>query len=123
MPRGRKPGDGRGRLGGGRAKGQISKHVSLRNTLARHSEEYFQQNIELKDEEGNPTGKMISQYEIDIMQLKPSDRVRAEIDILKFHTPTMQATSVDLTTSEANTTLSERLTKLSTGEEIASPTE
>ena len=43
--------------------------------------------------------------------------------LLKFHTPQMQSTSVDMTIVDDNRTLSERIARLAAGEDIASPSE
>ena len=115
MPR--KKGDGRGRLGG-RAPGTPNKDKPLKTFLRQHSIQYFTPDIEEKDEDGTLTGRMVSQFDIDIAALDPVDRADAELKLLKFHTPQMQATSVDLNIVEDNRTLSERLARLASGEDI-----
>lgn len=115
MPR--KKGDGRGRLGG-RAAGTPNKDKPLKTFLRQHSISYFTPNIEEKDEDGTLTGRMVSQFDIDIAALDPVDRADAELKLLKFHTPQMQATSVDLNIVEDNRTLSERLARLASGEDL-----
>lgn len=129
MPKGRKSNDGRGRLGGRKA-GTPNQDKPLKVFLREHSLDYFTPNINaenlewLKDKEGNTPeqfiGRTLSQYEIDLLGMKPTDRVKAEIDLLKFHTPQMQATAVDMTANEQNKTLSQRLSRLANGEEIPS---
>ena len=120
MPR--KKGDGRGRLGG-RAAGTPNKDKPLKTFLRQHSVQYFTPSIEEQDDKGNPTGRMLSQYDIDVRCLDPADRVDAELKLLKFHTPQMQSTSVDMTVVDDNQTLAERLARLANGEDIASPSE
>lgn len=120
MPR--KKGDGRGRLGG-RQPGTPNKDKPLKTFLRQHSVEYFTPRIEEKDENGKPTGRTLSQYDIDIRSLDPASRVDAELKLLKFHTPQMQSTSVDMTVVDANQTLVERLARLYAGEEINAPDE
>lgn len=115
MPR--KKGDGRGRLGG-RAPGTPNKDKPLKTFLREHSLQYFTPSIEEKDEKGKKTGKLVSQFDIDIAALDPVDRADAELKLLKFHTPQMQATSVDLNIVEDNRTLSERLARLASGEDL-----
>lgn len=115
MPR--KKGDGRGRLGG-RAPGTPNREKPLKTFLRQHSIQYFTPDKEERDEDGKPTGRMVSQFDIDIAALAPVDRADAEIKLLKFHTPQMQATSVDLNIVEDNRTLSERLARLASGEDI-----
>ena len=130
MPR--KKGDGRGRLGG-RAPGTPNKDKPLKTFLRQHSLEYFtpdkpelaefwlerrNRNKPELDDDGKPTGQLVSQFDIDMAKLAPVDRAEAEIKLLKFHTPQMQATSVDMTISEDNRTLTERLARLAAGEEL-----
>lgn len=115
MPR--KKGDGRGRLGG-RAPGTPNKDKPLKTFLRQHSLEYFTPDKPELDDDGKPTGQLVSQFDIDMAKLAPVDRAEAEIKLLKFHTPQMQATSVDMTISEDNRTLTERLARLAAGEEL-----
>lgn len=114
---GRKKGDGRGRLGG-RAKGTPNKEKPLKTFLREHSIAYFTPNIPEKDEKGKLTGNFISQFDIDIASLEPVARADAELKLLKYHTPQMQATAVDMTIADEKQTLTERLALLAAGEEI-----
>ena len=120
MPR--KAGDGRGRLGG-RAAGTPNKDKPLKTFLRQHSVQYFTPSIEEKDKKGKPTGRIISQFDVDCKTLDPESRVEAEIKLLKFHTPQMQSTSVDMTIVDENRTLSERIARLAAGEDIEAPDE
>ena len=120
MPRTK--GDGRGRLGG-RQPGTPNKDKPLKTFLRQHSIEYFTPSIEEAGEDGKPTGRLISPYDIDIRLLDPASRVEAELKLLKFHTPQMQSTSVDMTLADVNQTISERLARLAAGEHIDSPAE
>jgi len=113
----RKKGDGRGRLGG-RAPGVPNKDNTIKTYLRQHSTDYFTPSIEELDDSGKPTGRLISQFDLDILSLEPQSRVDAETKLLKYHTPQMQATSVDVTVSDQNKTLTERLAALVAGEEI-----
>lgn len=116
MPR--KKGDGRGRLGG-RAAGTPNKDKPLKTFLREHSLQYFIPSIEEKDEKGNKTGRLLSQFDIDCLNLDAESRVDAEIKLLKFHTPQMQSTSVDVSVADMNLTLSQRLAQLASGKEIS----
>jgi len=98
MPR--QKGDGRGRLGG-RTAGIPNKDKPLKTFLREHSLSYFQ-----------PGNDGISQYELDMAQLDPKDRIDAEIKLLNFHTPKMQSTTVDMAVTDEKQTLSQRLAKL-----------
>lgn len=115
MPR--KKGDGRGRLGG-RQPGTPNKDKPLKIFLRQHSVEYFTPSIKETDADGHPTGRLLSQYDIDVLLMAPADRVDAELKLLKYHTPQMQSTSVDMTVVDANQTLAQRIARLAAGEEI-----
>lgn len=119
MPR--KKGDGRGRLGG-RAPGTPNKDKPLKTFLRQHSVEYFTPGIEEKDERGKPTGRILSQFDIDMEALDPACRADAELKLLKFHTPQMQSTSVDVSVADMNMTLTQRLARLTSGKDIAADT-
>ena len=120
MPR--KAGDGRGRLGG-RAAGTPNKDKPLKTFLRQHSVAYFTPSIEEVDEKGKKTGRLVSQFDIDVACLDPTSRTDTEIKLLKYHTPQMQSTSVDMTIVDENKTLSERLARLANGEDISAPNE
>lgn len=115
MPR--QKNDGKGRLGG-RTKGTPNKEKPLKMILRSHSIDYFTQTLDEVDNDGNPTGRVVSQFDLDMARCRPAERVKYEVDILKFHTPQMQATSVDVTASDATQTLSQRLNALANGEEL-----
>ena len=99
MPR--QKGDGRGRLGG-RAPGTPNKEVPLKTYLRQHSLTYIQPDPE--------TG--LSQLDLDLAAMTPTDRVDAEIKLLNFHTPKMQATTVDMAITDDKQTLAQRLAEL-----------
>lgn len=112
MPR--KKGDGRGRLGG-RKPGTPNKNNPLKVFLRQHSIEYFTPNIQEKNKSGERTGRIVSQFDIDTSGLDAISRADIEIKLLKYHTPQMQATSVDMNIIDENKTLSERLAQLAEG--------
>lgn len=116
MPR--KKGDGRGQLGG-RQPGTPNKEKPLKTFLRQHSVQYFTPSIDETDDKGKATGRKLSQYDIDISLLDPAARVDAELKLLKFHTPQMQSTSVDMTVVDDNQTLAERLMRLADGEDVS----
>ena len=120
MPR--KKGDGRGRLGG-RSAGTPNKDKPLKTFLRQHSVDYFTPSIEEEDKNGKKTGRIVSQFDLDCKALDPASRADAEIKLLKFHTPQMQSTSVDMTIVDENRTLSERLAQLASGKEISADTD
>lgn len=116
MPR--QKGDGRGRLGG-RSAGTPNRDKPLKTFLRQHSVDYFTPRIEEKDDNGKKTGRTVSQFDLDCMTLDPVSRVDAEIKLLKFHTPQMQSTSVDVSVSDMNLTLTQRLAQLANGKDIS----
>lgn len=130
----RKPNDGRGKTGG-RKKGTPNKEKPLKTFLREHSLDYFTPCIPPEDadifidEEKKKEfvkkykGRLFSQYELDLRCMKASDRAKAELDLLAYHTPKMQATAVDMTLQEQNKSLSDRLARLAAGEEIEPPEE
>lgn len=94
----------KGRKTGGRAKGTPNKDKPLKATLREHSLDYFAPNPD------NPDG--ISDFDKDLKTLNPADRVEAELKLLRFHTPQMQATSATVAVAETDRTLAERLAGL-----------
>lgn len=119
----------KGQKFGGRVKGTPNKDKPLKVFLREHSTDYFTPCIlaygmdeyekiqpYLKPE------KLYSQYELDLLYMKPADRVSAELSLLKFHTPQMQASSVDMTVQETNRAIADRIRRLAAGEDIP-PTE
>lgn len=120
MPRSK--GDERGRLGG-RIAGTPNKEKPLKAFLRQHSIEYFTPSIEEIDDSGKKTGRLISKFDLDAAALDPATRADAEIKLLRFHTPQMQSTAVDMTVADENKTLSDRLARLACGEDIAAPDE
>jgi hypothetical protein len=129
---------------GGRAKGTPNKDNPLKVLLHEHSVDYFSKSI--KAEDISPSvfiidpkadsamsiarvikeefveqhkGELFSQYEVDCISMRASDRAKAEIELLSYHTPKMQAISADMNVKDANKGLTDRLTRLASGEEIA----
>lgn len=110
---------------GGRAKGTPNKDNPLKTLLHEHSVDYFTRNIPAEEVDiGNEewkqrhAGEMFSHYELDLMGMKPSERAKAEIELLSYHTPKMQAISADMSVKDANKTLTDRISRLAAGEEI-----
>ena len=123
----------KGKKTGGRKLGTPNKDKPLKAILMQHSMDYFFPSIpaeevdcffdEKKKEEfaQKNKGKLFSQYQIDLMCMKPADRAKLEQDILSYHTPKMQATAIDMSLSEEKRTLADRIERLSRGEEIEPP--
>lgn len=92
--------------------------------LHEHSADYFEKRISAEDapfsEEWKEKhrGDVLSQFDIDLMCMKATDRAKAEIELLSFHTPKMQAISADMSVKDANKTITDRISRLAAGEEI-----
>lgn len=139
MPR--KKNDGRGRLGG-RAAGTPNSNP-LKDLLRSHSIDYFTPSIpacdvELKyfvgeiktaDDErraldrkaefvANHKDEVFSLYQLDLWDMKAVDRAKLEVDLLAYHTAKMQAISADMNV-KANQTLTDRLLRVTAGEDIS----
>lgn len=131
MPR--KKNDGRGKIeGSGRKAGTPNREKPLKTFLREHSLNYFTPNLTVDTIEDGKLAEVLrhrfgdnyfSQYDVDLLCMKASDRVKAEIDLIKFHTPQMQATSVDMSVQEQNASFADRLHRLADGEDIPSPSE
>lgn len=104
MPR--QKNDERGRLGG-RTAGTPNKDKPLKTFLREHSLLYFTPDPE--------TGR--SQYDLDMEALNPRDRIDAELKLLNYTTPKMQATTVDMAITDDKQTLSSRLAQLAEEEQ------
>lgn len=113
MPKGRKPDDGRGRLGG-RQKGTPNKDNPLKAVLHQKSEDYFTVPV---DDEGN------TQFDLDMRGMEPAVRAKLQMDMLQYHTPKMQAVSNEVNVKEVNKTYTDRLARLSRGETIPNDTD
>lgn len=127
--KGRKPGDGRGRLGG-RQKGTPNKDHPLKSVLQQHSYNYFEVPIKAEDAEGKSDewkqkykGCEFTQFELDLFDMKPSDRSKAQLELLAYHTAKMSAISADMAVKDANSTFTDRLSRLAAGEDVSAPDE
>ena len=98
MPRSK--GDGRGRLGG-RAPGTPNKEKPLKVLLRQHSLKYYTPDPD--------TG--LSEFDEDLSHMMPADRAHVELNLLNYHTPKMQATTVDMNT-DAKQSFSEQLSQI-----------
>lgn len=95
----------RGKKTGGRKKGTPNKDNPLKGYMREHSLAYFAPDPANKDG--------LSCFDLDMMQLDPSDRVLAELKLLKFHTPEMKSVDMDMSVSSGADSLAERLASLS----------
>ena len=117
---------------GGRQKGTPNKETSLKTYLRKHSEKYFEPSMTYADIQDEKLQKRaydefgteeFSKFDLDLLCSKTDDRINAELTLMKYHTPQMQAVSADMTVKEANTTISIRLQRLANGEEITADEE
>lgn len=86
---------------GGRKKGTPNKKNPLKGYLRTHSLEYF--------EHGDGEE---SAFERDLRELSPAERVQAELRLMKYHTPEMQAVRMDASVEVAKT-IEDKLLELS----------
>ena len=131
MPRAKN--DGLGRNGGGRQKGTPNKDKPIKAFLRAHSTDYFEPRLTAEDFKQDKKlcrslqqaygDRLFSRYDVDVLSLKPSDRVKAELDLLKFHTPQMQSVSADVDMKNNDNTFANRLGKISRGEQVTPPDE
>lgn len=105
-----------GRKTGGRVAGTPNKKNPLKGYLRTHSIEYFTARPRT-DEHGNSF--IASDFDLDLAELAPVDRVTAELKLLKFHTPEMKSVDMDMTLSESTKTIEERLAELAGDDEAA----
>lgn len=124
-----------GRKTGGRQKGTPNKPNPLKEHLRAQSMSYFEpkpqtnidgspRTLEFRDKDGNlyntvtlsdPDGKplVISDFEIDMMQMEAKDRAAIQEKLLRYHTPQMQSVSAEVSVSgDVTTTIEERLKQL-----------
>ncbi len=140
-----------GRKTGGRQPGTPNKNNPIKGYLKEHSEAYFAKRLQLDhisggpreiqrprltqdsdgnfrkvidtipltDENGFPL--TLSDFEADMLSLEPSERVQAELRLLKFHLPEMKAVEMDMTVADTEQTIEQRLAALSAEEEPLLP--
>ncbi|WP_290169949.1 hypothetical protein [uncultured Muribaculum sp.] len=98
-----------GRKTGGRVAGTPNKKNPLKGYLRTHSIEYFTARPRT-DEHGNSF--IASDFDLDLAELSPVDRVTAELKLLKFHTPEMKSVDMDMTVDDTSKTIADRLSQL-----------
>ena len=98
-----------GRKTGGRVAGTPNKKNPLKGYLRTHSIEYFTARPRT-DEHGNTF--IASDFDIDLAELAPVDRVTAELKLLKFHTPEMKSVDMDMTVVDTSKSIADRLSQL-----------
>lgn len=108
----------KGKKTGGRQKGTPNKENPLKGYLREQSLSYFEpkpqtnpdgtprkiniyskdgnivDSIILADSKGKPS--VLSDFDVDMMQMESGERVSAHLRLLEFHTPKMKAVEVDL---------------------------
>ncbi len=124
-----------GRKTGGRQKGTPNKPNPLKEHLRAHSMAYFEPKVQtnadgsprtlefrdkdgllyntvvLADADGNPL--VISDFDLDMMMMKPKDRATIQEKLLRYHTPQMQSVSAEVSLAgEITTTIEQRLKDL-----------
>lgn len=134
----RQKNDGLGRIGG-RQKGTPNKDNPLKGFLRSHSLAYFEPKLQtdedgsnreilIRDKDGviidsivlsnaDGTPRVMSEFDVDMMQLDSGSRVNAELRLLEFHTPKMKAVDVDMNVSGSVHTIEDKLRDLIGNEE------
>lgn len=93
---------------GGRKKGTPNKENPLKGFIRAHSLAYF----EPKEQKYKGKTCMMSDFDRDIADLAPDDRVNAELRLLEFHTPKMKAVDVDMSARVNVRTIEDKLSAL-----------
>jgi hypothetical protein len=96
----------KGRKTGGRVKGTPNKDNPLKGYLAAHSLKYFE------PRQQEELGIVCSDFEVDLANMRADERVTAELKLLKYHTPEMKSTDIDMTITDAAKTIEDRLSEL-----------
>lgn len=94
----------KGKKTGGRTKGTPNKPKPDREIIKGHNMGYFRPNP------NNPDG--ISDFEADLKELTPAERVNAEIRMLKYHMAELKSIEMD-TTLTVHKTIEDKLLELS----------
>jgi hypothetical protein len=90
---------------GGRVKGTPNKNNPIKVYLAAHSLKYFEP-YERED------GTVVSDFEMDLINLRADERVSAEIRLLRYHTPEMKSIDGDITVTDAQKSIEDKLSEL-----------
>ena len=93
---------------GGRKKGTPNKENPLKGFIRAHSLSYF----EPKNIKFNGKVELMSDFELDLAELAPDDRVNAELRLLEFHTPKMKAVDLDMSAQVKVRTIEDKLSVL-----------
>lgn len=93
---------------GGRKKGTPNKENPLKGFIRAHSLSYF----EPKNVKFNGKATIMSDFELDMAELAPDERVNAELRLLEFHTPKMKAVDVDMSAKVNVRTIEDKLSVL-----------
>lgn len=86
---------------GGRKAGTPNKDNPLKQILRDHSLAYF-----AKDSSG------LSQFDKDILELPPDQRVMAELKALRYHTPELKAVDIEASVREVPQSIVELVEEL-----------
>ena len=96
---------------GGRKKGTPNKDNPLKQFLKSHSVDYFMPREQPSLSKAE-SAVILSQFEMDMNQLSPEDRVNAELRLLEFHTPKMKSLDMDMKAHVEVRTIEDRLRTL-----------
>lgn len=99
---------------GGRVKGTPNKDNPIKGFIKSHSLTYF----EPKPTKVNGQTKMMSEFDKDLEELAPDERVNAELKLLEFHTPKMKAVDIAATATLSVNSIEDKLRALVAGEDL-----
>ncbi len=95
----------KGKKTGGRKKGTPNKATpekrAIKQLLQEHSIAYI-----------TPKADGMSDLDRDLIEMEPAQRATVEVKLMEFHTPKMQATSIDARIKETSITIEDRLIRL-----------
>lgn len=96
----------KGQKTGGRKPGTPNKPKPLKTVLSTHSMRYYTEPVSF-----DPQGR--TQFQIDLQELSPAERVQAELKLLNKSVPDLKAVDANIT-SQSNIQLSieDKLSKL-----------
>lgn len=128
---------------GGRQKGTPNRDNPLKTLLYEHSSEYFTKNIQPEDIDVSVfildpradnamslaaaikqryveqhKGEILSQFDVDCINMRASERAKIEVDLLSYHTPKMSAIDADMDVKTRNTFFTDRLNNLAHNKDI-----
>lgn len=93
----------------------------LKKYLAEQSNEYFEPHVQvIKDENGMEHEVFASDFKMDLLNLSPLDRVKANISLLEYNVAKLKAVDIDAANVEIHNPIIERIIELSKEQKLPS---